>query len=157
MIRIKKGYKGVHFLGFLFIIGSLYYLVVSLNFEYYKFIFQQLPERNIIFRYVFSLLMRSFGIVLGLGIILRKNFFRKAAIFFCWFTILTVLWRSPFYVFNNIAIATEYDVTNVMGNYPLKYPWHPWFSMIFFYSIDIIFSFIVIYFLNRPQVKDQFK
>ena len=175
-MNIKRESLLITLLAILLIYAALYKLLGFLDFDYYQFMFQQFSPRWILVRYFLSVSTRLIIILAALGIFFRNNHCRRLVLLLTIVSVLTIYWKHPFFVFKNISILTEYEAgfnqlpvgTITQGlpfpqfpkdlrSYHLKYPMFPWFSMAFYDTIDLIFSFFLIYFLTRPLVKEQFK
>ena len=146
----EKRPPGVIILGALLMLGSIYSLWGILDFDYYRFMFQQLPEPFIWIRYVASIIFRLVSLTAAVGVLLLKDIFRKLAIGLGLWTLATLYWKHPFYVFNNIYQGQQEIFLN-------KNPIFPWIALGFYYAIDIIFSISFIYYFTRPKVKAYFK
>lgn len=166
---------GVKIFGILMIVGALYKLFGFLNFDYYRFMFQQLPPHLIYIRYIFSVIFRIMEVVTGIGLLSFKKIFRIIALGICILSLCTIYWKHPLFVFKNIAIYTEYKQNlNVLPSgttfdrsaYPmyslnanthtLRYSSFPLVSLIFYSAIDIIFFSTMIFYFTRPKVIAQF-
>lgn len=148
--------RGVAIFGVLLILGSVYKLWGFLNYDYYRFMFQQLSEEMIRIRYFFSISLRFAALIIATGVLLLKDTFRKLLLLLCLFTICFIYWKHPFFVFENISRYTEQQFLNKTVIEELRYPLHPWISLIFSYLMDIIFSGSAIYYFTRPNIKKQF-
>lgn len=154
---IKKARpRGVVIFGVLLILGSIYKLWGFLDYDYYRFMFQQLPEKVILARYFSSVTLRLAGLIAATGVLLLKDGFRKFLLLLCLFTLCSIYWKHPFYVFENISRYTEQQFLNKAGAGELTYPLHPWISLIFNYAVDIIFFGSALYYFTRSKIKEQF-
>jgi len=176
MLRgIKSKPKGILIFAFLLIAGSIYKLSGFMSYDYYVFMFQQLPSGSINDRFIMSVTYRIVGICIAIGIMAHKEWSRQGLIFLSIITLLTVYWKHPFFVFENISIYTEYQKgintlpigTNVnqfayplypsdLHGYKLVYPWNPKVSYVFFMLVDILFSSSMLYYFTRKEVKKFF-
>lgn len=147
-------------LGVLLIYGVLYKLNGLKDYAYYKFLFQHLPETMIQIQYCLSISLRCVGLVTGIGLICRREFYRRTAIVLASVNLLTLYWKHPYEVFYHIAVFTEKGFPLPYPIIPkgevLVHPMFPWISLGIFSLIDVIFSVAIIYFLTRPDVKAQF-
>lgn len=176
MLRgINSKPKGIVIFAFLLIIGSFYKLFGFLNYDYYVFMFQQLPSGSINDRYIMSVAYRLVGIVVAFGLIARKEWARQLLLCLCAITILTIYWKHPYSVFENISIYNEYQrglnalppgtiadkfayplYPPDMRGYKLVYPWQPKISYGFFMLVDLVFCSSLAYYFTRPHVKSAF-
>ena len=147
-------------LGVWLIFGVLYKLSGLLDYKYYQFMFQDLPENTIAARYCLSIALRLVGLVTGIGLILNLDFYRRTAIWLAVINLLTLYWKHPYEVFYHIAVYAEKGFPQaypVVGPFEiLAHPYFPWISLMFYSTIDIIFSSLLISFLTRPDVIAKF-
>lgn len=176
MLRgIKSKPKGIAIFAFLLIAASLYNLSGLLNYDYYVFMFQQLPSGMINDRYILSIGSRVIGIIVAIGLMMRKEWARQLIIFFCSITILTFYWKHPYYVFENISIYNECQrginsfprgtildqfayplYPPDMHKYKLVYPWQPKISHLFYTSVDLLFCASLLFYFTRKEVRKVF-
>ena len=153
--------KAVTLIAALFLFGALYKLLGFRNYEYYQFMFQYLPEKVILYRYVLSVLLRIAVIFAAFGLLFYKEFYRKLAIGLVVLNLVTLYWKHPYRVFFNIAVWTEsgspMPFPATTGHEALLYPYFPAISMIVFSLIDVVFSVFVLRVLTRPKIKSFFK
>lgn len=157
----RKATFGIILFGTLLIITSFLQLVTLSDLEHYKWLFQQLPQRSIMLRYFFSMLARILGLIAGLGIIYRKDFSRKIALFLSIAVICTVYWKHPLVAVERHSQPIIDAVFEVVGEQRLITPHLKKLiapiSMIGLYAIDISFSVALIYYFTRPRVKELFR
>ena len=148
--------QGVMLFGVFLILGSIYKLWGFLSYDYYVLSFQPLPEQVIFARYIGSVGLRVLGLIIATGVLLLKDIFRKSFIVLCALTLCALYWKHPFFVFENIAQHTEqlFSHTTVTGE--LAYPLYPWISLLFNYTVDIVFCASALFYFTRPKVKEQF-
>ncbi len=82
--------------GILIVLHALHQLINFSHYEKYLFLFKHLPENMILLRYSFSMFIRLLSLVSGMGILLRKEFFRKAMVFICFFQFSPSTGSIPF-------------------------------------------------------------
>lgn len=141
----------------LLVVGLVYKLWGLWNYNYYRFMFQPLAEQMIFMRYCASITLRLVGLIIVTGVLLLKDTFRKALLLYCFFTLCFLYFKHPYYVFENIARYTEQVFLNKIIVTELTHPSYPWISLIFNYTIDIVFSGAMLYYFTRPKVREQFK
>jgi hypothetical protein len=94
-------------------------------------------------------------IAIGVGILLRREFFRKCFVVYGIFTIATVYWKHPLITFQKIYFSMAQDGT--LAPYLIKHlPFLAIMSTIINYIKDIAFCGFFIYFLSKPKVKRRF-
>ena len=149
---------GVIVVAAILILSSLFRLLTLLeDYNWYFYIFNYLPKWMILLRYEFSLAQRMVCIVVGMGILSRNDFFRKAALAFSYFTLATLYWKHSYQAFKNHA---EYLTQNAAwlkaGISGLDFSSFALAAWIGQCVLDIMFWGFIIYFFTRPSVKAQF-
>lgn len=125
--------------------------------------FQYLPDRIIIVRYFVSIGLRIVGLIAGIGILFRKNLFRRLALALSFFTILTIYWKHPINCFRIIfdRIGQQILATSAIADQALTVikllQSVMWVTLVIVYIIDLGFSICLIYYFTRPKVKEQFR
>lgn len=155
--------KGVTIFGILIIVTSLLQMRTLLNFSYTNYVYTFstfLPEEIILMRYFASWSLRIVGLVSGIGILFLNNKCRKMALYLFFFTICTIYWKYPYFVFVNQAPYLDQMLLPRLRLH-LGYGF-PTFSSVVGGSVvcarimDILFAGIFIYYFTRPKVKKQF-
>ncbi|KPK98517.1 MAG: hypothetical protein AMJ95_03925 [Omnitrophica WOR_2 bacterium SM23_72] len=160
----KKVPKGIVVFGTMLILGSLYETTALFSprfFTYYKSLFPELPASLLGVRLFLSLVRRPLGLLLGLGLLGRKEFWRKITILWGYFIIATLYWRHPLtaiqihtrFVLNTLVQSTGSEVWTQGYMVDLV----PIGSLIFLFLGDIIFWSALIYYLLRPTTKAWFQ
>jgi len=126
-----------------------------LDFDYYRFMFQQYSDALVVKRYIFSVSLRIVTLVIAMGLFFQKEIFRKAVIALGLFTLGTLMIKHPYHVFYNIAMLTEQHYHGEAVTH-LMFPWQPWVSMILYISLDAVFAGTLIYYFTRSKIKSQF-
>lgn len=162
--------RGIAVFGLLLILGSLYKLFGFIRYDYYVFMFQQLPVGTINDRYIISIAYRVVGLITAGGLLLRREWARQLFICLCVFTLVTLYWKHPYAVFHNIAIYQEYTagindlprgtITDTiyplypedLGQYRLQRPTIPRVSRILHSLIDLIFCGSAVFYFTRPRI-----
>ena len=176
MLRaIGRPPRGIFLFGLLLILGSLYKLYGFIRYDYYVFMFQQLPAGSVGDRYLISIAYRLVGLIAAGGLLCRKEWARQLFLALCIFTLATLYWKHPTTVFENISIYQEYiagintlpagTVTEStypiypedLGNYALKNPHIPRITQILHTLIDLVFSGSAVYYFFRRDVRAAFK
>lgn len=160
----KKIPFGIKLFGVLLILSSLIQMPGFIDYGRYRHgWFRQLPEGLILLRFLVSWLIRLAGLACGIGILKRKEFFRKAALGLFFFTIITINLKHPYFVFANIfKDATKSISDNPAISYSVKtrsielltslMP----ITAVIMYVGDILFALCIIYYFTRPKVKQYF-
>lgn len=147
--------KEIVILGIIVIFYSLQGMP-TLDFGSYAAKLYPLPEKLILIRYLFSIALRIFLLLAGIGVLFRKEFFRKCVIFGGLFTIITVYWKHPVIVFKNILIwRIEQGI--VPASMMSRINELAWKSATICYLIDIIVVLVLVYLFTRPKIKEKFK
>lgn len=157
--------KAITIVAVLIILGAFWRLVRLINFNHYKFLFQQFPERAIFIRYLFSIISRIAAIACGVGILSRREFFRKFIVILSLFTILTIYWRHPIAAFQNAyekAMQQRMADSGVSIKGGVYYTATPAnrlpviVALAAAYAVDLAFAGFLIYFFTRKKVKEEF-
>jgi hypothetical protein len=160
----KKVPKGIVVFGVLLILGSLYETAVLFSpgfFTYYKSLFPELPVSLLFARLFLSVVRRCAGLLLGWGLLGRKEFLRKIAVLWGYFIIATLYWRHPLpalqrhtqFVLNTLAQSTGSDLWtqgNMIDVVTIG-------TLIVSFLGDIIFWAALICYFLRPATKAWFR
>ena len=125
------------------------------SFSSYYDRFRPAPENLIFIRYLFSIGLRLALFISGIGILFLKNIFRKIAIFVSLFTIATVYWKHPAIIFKRILWGKIRQGMLSTALIP-KINMLTWICVAISSIIDITVCLCLIYYLTRPEVKEQF-
>ena len=126
-----------------------------ISFSSYYIKFRPSPEKIIFIRYIFSIAVRVVLLVSSVGILLRKDIFRKIILFISFFTIATIYWKHPVICFKRVLmwkIAQGILPVDVLPKIDMV----AWISAIICAIVDIGFALCAIYYFTRPKVKKQF-
>ena len=85
----------VDFFSIVLIINAGWCIHHFVNYEWYWNIFQYLPPQMILYRYIISFSARILQVIFALGVICRKEFFRKATFFLMTGTMFILYWKHP--------------------------------------------------------------
>ena len=153
----KQRLLGLLFFGYFFIFTSLAQLLSFIfNYNNYQLTFGYLPPALIILRYSLSILGRVLHIIVGVGLLKRKEIFRKIAIWGAGGMIATATFRHPFL---NIVNHTHLVLESMgLGKHDASMPSNTlvWIVRGCILFMDIIFYGTLMYYLTRPQVKSCF-
>lgn len=152
---------GVTIFGILLILSSLIHVQkliddVSIYVHYYSY----LPPWMIVLRYSFSWIQRLIGILVGVGLLSRKDIARKVGMLLGLFTILTIYWKHPYDAFKIHTALLDQRLGNIfilLGVDNISFSSLTIASMIAHYIADSLFWGVFIFFFTRPSVKAQFK
>lgn len=156
------------FFGLYFFLDALFQISVKLlkpdYYAWYSAIFQGMPERMIFLRYSVSVFFRIFELVVGAGLIFRKEIFRKAVLLMSCFSVLIVYWKHPFAAVLNHAqmvIINLSESAAASAGAGLDFSVPPkliaWVALIFLYIFDIGIAALTVYYFTRPYIKEKFK
>lgn len=152
---MKKRPLGVIIFGILLIV-SAWERLPWLNFHFYIWYFQPLPEKIILARYIISVLMGIVELASGIGILFLKNIFRRCALFLAFFSILTIYWKHPHFVFQKIVkeiIDASYTKTPLNESVISSIAWT---AVKIASVVTFVFSICLIYYFTRPKIKELF-
>lgn len=159
-------------LGIGFIFTSLNQMGALAGYDHYRQLFQDSPEGFIRFRYFVSWTARWLGLVFGIGLFFRKEFFRKALIFLSWGTIAVVYWKHPHAGFvRHIQMMNDQMAAKGAPFSPesvIQYvqAWNiswltessfAWLCVAVIIVWEVCVALGVIFFLTRPPVKSLFR
>ena len=155
----QKRSLGVTVCGVALILISLSTTIKLLDFDYYRHLFQYLPQDLMLLRYIISWCDRGLEFVLGVGILCLKDVFRKILIFSRIFIIVTIQLKHPFLgLENHIKYLDQQGVISIksfaMPGVSLNQL--TWLAVLGACIFDIFLAAFLIYFFTRPKVKAQF-
>jgi len=147
--------KGIIIFSILIIIYSLHGLP-TVNFNTYYIKFYPSSEKAILARYIFSIALRVVLIISGIGILFRRDIFRKIILGVSFFTIATVYWKHPVICFKRVLMWKISQGVLPVDVLP-KIDMLSWFSAVICSIMDIGFTLCLIYYFTRLKVKKQFR
>jgi len=146
---------GIIFFGIFMVFMPLRELTGLFNYDGYRSLFGAFSEQAVRARYLFSVLFRILLITAGIGIILRKELFRRLLVLLSGFTIVTIFFKHPLSCFRGIT-----DVMSAKGTLPEVFLKNPemfvWIMFLYNCLLDLGVSVWMIYFFTRPEVKELF-
>lgn len=126
------------------------------SFDSYASRLRHLPEQLIWVRFIFSIAIRLALLISGIGILFRRNIFRKVVLFISFFTIFTVYWKHPVIYFKKFFIS-NLSQGALSVELLSRVNFMSWICVIICYIVDISVALCLIYFFTRPKIKEQFK
>ncbi len=151
----EKISKGIIISAILIILYSLHGLP-TVGFDIYYSKFYPLPEKVILARYIYSIALRIALITCSLGILLRKDIFRKVLLLISFFTIATVYWKHPVDCFKRVLLwKIEQGILPAEALSTIDMASR--ISALLCSVVDIVFALCLIYYFTRPKVKKQFR
>ena len=152
----KKIYAGICAISICLIFFSAKDLWNFSHFERYQLIFQYLPQDTILLRHKCSVAIRAATLITAIGILFRKDIFRKLIIGISSFNIATIYWKHPLDCYRHIFKRMAESGLMQPSLLHLRETFS-WIMMIICYIIDISIAVGLIYFFTRPFVKNQFR
>lgn len=158
--------KWITFMGIFLMLTPLLRINIFLHFEYYQDRLPHLSDNLIAVRYLITILFRLVIFIAGIGILLRKDFFRKVILVTSFVTLLTFPWKHPRESFRVVA-RMMYGDYRTMGLRNI--PEHRMKVIEEFYEkkarafqrvvwiIDIVFALFLIYFFTLPKIREEFQ
>ena len=140
-------------IGWMVVAAAVLQLLFLVNFAHYRFLHQYLPDTLILPRYLVSIAIRLVMLACGIGVLKRREFFRRLLIATCFLTILTLYWKHPMASFKSILIQLQHR--GLLIN-PELYPFLLWSLLGIVCVSDILNSVLLVYFYSRPKVIVQF-
>jgi hypothetical protein len=161
----KKLPAGLLLFSLYFIVFALFQIGIKLlrpgYYDWYSWFYQAMPGHLIFLRYVFSISFRVAQLIVGIGILFRKEIFRKLVLCWSWIAVAAVYWKHPFDPIYRTCEPVVRDMCRTPGFHGLDVPLitkiAAWGSLVCVYAFDIGFSALMIYYFTRPGIKDQFK
>ena len=161
-LATKSNYIGIDIFGVILIINSLMTMVVlaTQSHWYIDDLYAHWPQWAAVVRYTFSWFQRLLGLTAGVGILLRRDLFRKLALVIACFTISTVYWKHPYvaYYFHTQKITAIINQAYLQAGLPpisandIVMP-----ALILNCLLDIGFSLWLIAYFTKPGVVLQFQ
>ena len=145
---------GLLFFGNFFVWVSLFQLCGFIfDYKHYQLQFSYLTPEILNLRYCFSILGRVLHIIVGIGLLKRKESFRKIAVWGALGMIATVTLRHPFLcIFNQTRIVWDQSGVEKTG-LPITFDFIFWVTLAAIFFMDTLFYGTLIYYLTRPKVK----
>ena len=116
-----------------------------------------MPKEVVVLRYFLSWTLRAIGLAAGIGMLCLKSIFRKIAILFSLFNIITVTLRHPFIAFERITIRACETNPHIIKNCEAVAHGLAIAAAAVVCIADVLLFAFVIYYLTRPGVRGQFK
>ena len=132
----------------------------GLGYNRYIYLFQDLPAQVVLLRYAGSWFWRILGLVVGVGLLFRKDICRKIGIGLCWYTIVTIYLKHPYAALDHAIQelvrqgAIDPGVWAAAG---MSYPAFVGTSVIMACSLDVLFFTVFIFYFQRADVRKFFK
>jgi hypothetical protein len=154
---------GVRIYGHLIMIISIVQVLGLLSFamkwDFYAFTYQFYPAWLLPIRYAFSWVQRIVGMAIGIGLLCYKEFFRRFALIFFSFALLTLPWKHPYQgIYNAARYCDIYfaDYIQALDIPGLTFVSQFHVALIFYWTVDFVFDISLLYYLTRPQVRGSF-
>jgi len=154
VVSKNKISKEIIILSFITILYSLQGMP-TLDFNAYYIKFYPSPQKLIFARHLLSIALRVVLIVSGIGIVFRKEIFRKIIIFTSFFIIVTICWKHPIIAVKNFLIWKIKEGVLPVSLIP-KINMVAWIYVVAYSISDIIVAFFLIYLFTRVKIKEQF-
>ena len=149
---LRKRPFGVMIFGAILIFSSIFELYHIPSYSDYKFINKEFPSNIIVFRFIVSYILRVFGLVSGIGVVLLSNNFRKILLGLSFFSISTIYLRHTYKGFLLYVEPLYYQ--NHVTDFSLQT--FTWMAVLVSWTIEVGFSSAVIYYFTRPGVVKTF-
>ena len=153
---------GVLFFGVGLITTSLMQIQILVDSKRYWHLFSELPPLLITIRYTVSWIARMVGLVLGIGILLRRRLFRKVMMALAFATILVTPWKHPYQVFvHHINDLTRQspaftELLEFLQRSGVALSTVTWIVVIVMWMLEIILASLLLWYFSRPHVKAWF-
>ena len=154
---------GLVILGIGLIATSLWQMAALIDFEHYRYLFQDLPPAVVTCRYSVSWLARIIGLAAGIGILARRELFRNITILLAWATIAATYWKHPYAGFARHLDFLEKQLLwiwplfrQALDQVGISYPTIIWIAVVLACIQEVVLSLLLIWYFTRPKVKAQF-
>lgn len=144
-------------------VTSLLQMTTLVNADRYWYLFQHLPPMAIMGRYLVSWAARGIGLAAGIGILQRREVFRKMAIALGWVTIATVSWKHPYEGFARHISDLERQVpelrmllSEALWQLGIERSTLTWIVVCVARAQEIALALLLIWYFTRSRVKAQF-
>lgn len=162
--RLPRRPLGLVVFGVGLIVTSLLQITALVDAGHYWDLFQGLPPAAITGRYVASWVARGIGFAAGVGILQRREVFRKIAIALGWVTIATVQWKHPYDGFARHISDLELRVPQFgallregFGQLGIERSTMTWIIVLIARAQEVLLALLLIWYFTRPHVKTQFR
>jgi hypothetical protein len=141
---------------------SLLQLIGLVDVHRYWYLFQSLPPLVIMGRYMVSWAARVVGLAAGIGLLQRREVFRKTAIALGCATIATTHWKHPYDGFARHISDLEFQVPEFgmllrgLGQFGMDRSTFIGLVVFVTRAQEIALALLLIWYLTRPHVKAQF-
>ena len=161
-------------LGFGYIFTSLTQMTALGDYKHYQYLFEQYSSASISLRFFISWMVRIAGLIFGVGLLCKKEIFRKLALGLAAGTMAVAYWKHPYEAFTrHIQYLDEHMSSNFVGAVfspkmgaelmsifsPDNFS-EPDFVHLCVYTIvawEIFCAAVVIFVLTRPKIKALFR
>lgn len=160
--RLQKRPFGVVLFGLGLIVTSLLQSTALVDRHRYWYLFSDLPTSAITIRYALSWIARIVGLASGVGILLRRELFRRVTIALAALTIMTVYWKHSYEGFlrhvqdlqqRSPAVAHIFQILQQGG---VEVSEVTRIAVIVIRLQEIALALLLIWYFTRPRVKDWF-
>ena len=128
----------------------------SSSFDDYALRLRPLPEQIIFARFIYSITLRIVLFISGIGILFRRDIFRKIVLFISFFTISTVYWKHPVFYFKKFLMS-YFGQGAPTVELISKVNFMAWGCVAICCIVDISVALCLVYFFTRSKIKEQFK
>ncbi len=151
MRKIRKRPIGVVVFGLILIVTSLDLLRYMPGYDFYRQVNYEWSESIIKIRFIGSFLFRFIGLILGIGVLLLNDSFRRFLIGFSWYCLITLPLR---HTYNSQLFFSESLYYQHGSMFSLQT--FTWIAVLIRWLIDGVFSLAVICYFTRPRIVEFF-
>jgi hypothetical protein len=149
---LNKRPLGLIIFGVLLVTTSLVLLYWLPGYDLYRQVNHEWPESIIRVRYVGSYIYRLLGLACGIGILCRKEPFRKVFIGLSYYSLATLALRHTY----SSQLFFSEPIYHANGS-TFSLETFTWIAVIIHWLVDGIFSLAAILYFRNPKVKGYFK
>lgn len=157
----RKRPLGLTVFAWLLMIGSVCNMSVYIfEYEWYRGLFNDMPEWLINVRYCCSWALRIVSIGAAIGLLYGKEICRKIVLSIVIFTIATLYWRHPYQAYLNHCVILDREFGGIFTSQNLSqfsFVKLCTASLVAEYALDIIFCGSLFFYLTCPAVKQYFQ
>jgi hypothetical protein len=155
LVKSNKISKEIIILSFIIILYGLQGMP-TWDFEAYYVKFYPAARELIFTRYLVSLTLRIILFVSGVGIIFRKEIFRKIVIGLAYFSLVTIPWKHPVTAVERF-ILLKINAGVLPVNLLPRIDWVAGAYVTIYSIIDIVTASFLIYLFTRTKIRGQFR
>lgn len=134
--------------------------MTGMGWNRYIWLFQELPQFIIYLRYSVTWSLRILGLSVGIGLLCRKEIFRKLGMGLFWFVIFTVYLKHTHYPgferhIQSLVNQGMIDLS-ILKTLGIHYSAFVWAVIVIACLGDVLFAAAFIFYFRKPRVREVF-